>query len=183
MESSQQVEQQSRELPEWIVLASLKPPEPQHWPFLLWKCTADCSRPTATCCLFEWPRRPPSAARLFPEDCFYCLCCYVDAHLWSIVRENGHKLFPFFYVILCLYFGYIFVCCVLIIPVCVCVCVPHKPAVSWLQTQKLRLYFLLRYTDLTSRTLYQIRHIIELMCFLLDSNRPFIRPLVDLLWG
>lgn len=101
----QQVEQQSTEPPEWIVFASLKSLEPQHWPFLLWKCTAGCSRPTATCCSFEWPHWLPSAACLFPEDCFYCLCRSVNTHLWSIVQHNGHNVFPFFYDIPCLYFG------------------------------------------------------------------------------
>lgn len=102
-----QVEQQSRELPERIVLASLKPP--QHWPFLLWKCAAGCSRPAATCCLVEWPRRPPSAACLFPEDCFYCLCCSVNAFLWHIVQHKWHNLFPLIHY---LYFGSILLRCV-----------------------------------------------------------------------
>lgn len=104
-----QVEQQSRELPERIVLASLKPLEPQHWPFLLWKCTAGCSGPTATCCLFEWPLLLPAS---FLKTTF-TVCASICGALFS---RMGTTCSLFMLLILHLYFGSLLLYCV--VPLC-----------------------------------------------------------------
>lgn len=44
---------------------------------------------------FEWPHRPPSAACLFPEDRFDCLCCFVNAHSQRIVQQKQAQHVPF----------------------------------------------------------------------------------------
>lgn len=89
---------------------SLKPLEPQHWPFLLWKCTTGCSRPTTTCCccccLVEWPSSP---ALLLSVS--FLKTAVTVAALWKhpfgalFSRKGTTTCSWFMWLILCLYFG------------------------------------------------------------------------------